>query len=200
MLGISFLELMPESLMFASWELVALSFLGGIVIFKAIDQIIPHIHPELLSKEQKSVERSVQALVTGIIIHNVPEGLAIGLGFALDPSMGILIALSIAIQDIPENIATIVPLYCLKKCRIRAFTVVVITILFELVGFLVGFFLLAGASLELLGASLAMAAGLMVYISLDELLPAAQIRKYPKAGITALVLGVLTVLALGLLV
>ncbi len=199
MISVSLLELIPESLAFISiWE-VCVYFILGIVTFKIIDHALPHVHPELLTKEQKSVRRTVQALVTGIAIHNLPEGLAIGVAFSLDPSMGIFIALTIAIQDIPENIATIVPLYCLNKCKSRSFLILMATILFEFVGFLLGYYIMGAASLEVVGASLAMAAGLMIYIALDELLPSADLKTYRKGGIAALVMGLVMVIGLGFL-
>jgi ZIP family zinc transporter len=196
MVALSFLDLLPEGLALAPLWIVGLSFFLGIGVFEVLDHVLPHIHPELLKKDDKSVRRSVQTLIRGICLHNLPEGLAIGVGFAVEPSMGILIAVAIALHDIPENIATIFPLYCLNKNRCRSFIIVMVTVLFELFGFLVGYFILHDASIILLGSSLAMAAGLMTYIAFDELIPAAQIRKYPKRGIISLVLGVLTVLAI----
>lgn len=115
MLGISFFQLIPESLKISSILLVTISFILGIVIMQIVDKILPHINPELMKKEKPSIKRSVTMLVIGIALHNVPEGLAIGVGFALSPALGIMVALGIAVQDVPENIATIVPLYGLTK-------------------------------------------------------------------------------------
>ncbi len=199
MLGISFLQLIPESLKIIPSYLMAGSFIIGIVIFFIIDKILPHINPELLKKEKPSVKRSVIMLVIGMALHNLPEGLAIGVGFALTPTLGITIALGIAAQDVPENIATIVPLYGLTKKRMKSFIIVTITILFELVGFIFGYYLLKGSSLNLLGVSLALAAGFMTYISIEELIPAAQIKQNPKIGIVGLILGVICVLLIGFL-
>jgi len=61
--------------------------------------------------------------VIGMALHNLPEGLAIGAGFALTPILGIMIALGIAAQDVPENIATIVPLYGLTKKKMKSFVI-----------------------------------------------------------------------------
>jgi ZIP family zinc transporter len=138
-------------------------------------------------------------LVIGMALHNIPEGLAIGVGFALTPSLGIMIVVGIAAQDVPENIATIVPLYGLTKKRMKSFIIVTITILFELVGFIFGYYLLKGTSLDLLGASLALAAGFMTYISVEELIPAAQIKQNPKVGIVSLILGMICVLLINFL-
>jgi len=169
MLGISFFQLIPESLKITPFYLVIISFLFGVVIFLIVDRTLPHINPELLKKEKPSIERSVTMLVIGMALHNIPEGLAIGVGFALTPALGIMIALGIAAQDVPENIATIVPLYGLTKKRIKSFIITTATIGFEVIGFIFGYFILKGTSLNLLGMSLALAAGFMTYISIEEL-------------------------------
>ncbi|MGC9337107.1 MAG: ZIP family metal transporter [Candidatus Cloacimonadia bacterium] len=199
MLGISFFQLIPESLKIISFYLLIISFFLGIVIFFIIDKILPHINPELLKKEKPSVKRSVTMLVIGMALHNIPEGLAIGVGFALTPTLGITIALGIAAQDVPENIATIAPLYGLTKKRMKSFVIVTITILFELLGFIFGYYILKETSLDLLGASLALAAGFMAYISVEELIPAAQIKQNPKVGIVSLILGMICVLLINFL-
>lgn len=194
MLGISFFQLIPESLKISSAVLVGISFFLGIGIMRIVDRIIPHMNPELAKKEKPSIKRSVTMLVIGMALHNIPEGLAIGVGFALRPELGIMIALGIAIQDVPENIATIVPLYGLTKKKMKSFTILVTTVLFELLGFIFGYYFLKGISLEFLGMFLALAAGFMTYISIDELIPAAQIRKNLKLGIISFALGILCVL------
>ena len=199
MLGISFFQLIPESLKIIPFYLAIISFLLGVVIFRGVDRTLPHINPELLKKEKPSIERSVTMLVIGMALHNIPEGLAIGVGFALTPILGITIALGIAAQDVPENIATIVPLYGLTKKRMKSFIIVTVTILFELLGFIFGYYVLKGMSLELLGASLALAAGFMTYISVEELIPAAQIKQNLKTGLTGLILGAGCALLISLL-
>ena len=199
MLGISFFQLIPESLKITPFYIVAISFFCGVVIIWVVDRTLPHINPELVKKEKPSVKRSVTMLVIGMALHNLPEGLAIGTGFALTPTLGIMIALGIAAQDVPENIATIVPLYNLTKKKMKSFIITTATILFEVIGFVLGYYFLKGASQHLLGASLAMAAGFMTYISIEELIPAARIKQNLKIGITSLVLGAIIVLLIILL-
>jgi len=199
MLGISFFQLIPESLKIIPFYLAIISFLLGVVIFRGVDRTLPHINPELLKKEKPSIERSVTMLVIGMALHNLPEGLAIGVGFALTPVLGITIAVGIAAQDVPENIATIVPLYSLTKKRMKSFIIVTVTIGFELLGFIFGYYVLKGMSLDLLGASLALAAGFMTYISVEELIPAAQIKQNLKTGLTGLILGLVCALLISLL-
>lgn len=196
MLGISFFQLIPGSLEITPLYLVVISFLMGVVTFRINDRTLPHINPELLKKEKPSIERSVTMLVIGMALHNIPEGLAIGVGFALTPALGIMIAVGIAAQDVPENIATIIPLYGLTKKKMKSFIIVTVTILFELLGFIFGYFFLKGTSLDLLGASLALAAGFMTYISIEELIPAAQIRQNLKVGVSGFILGLICVLVI----
>ena len=121
MILISLFQLIPEGLDYTSSYLVMLSFFAGIGMMWPIDKLVPHINPELGKKEKPSVKRSTTMLVIGIALHNLPEGLAIGIGFALEPKLGIIIALGIAMQDVPENIATIVPLYSLTKKKVKSF-------------------------------------------------------------------------------
>lgn len=164
-----------------------------------MDWLLPHINPELIKKEKPSVKRSVTMLVVGIALHNIPEGLAIGVGFAITTELGIAIALAIAIQDFPENIATIVPLYGMTKKKAKSFIILITTVLFEVAGFILGYLVLKGTSLSWLGVSLALAAGFMVYISVEELIPSAQVKKYPKMAAAAMILGVMCVLLTSLI-
>jgi len=199
MIAISFVQLIPEGLKYAPLFLIAISFFVGMAIMRVVDRLLPHINPELIKKEKPSVKRSVTMLVIGIALHNIPEGLAIGVGFAITTELGIAIALAIAIQDLPENIATIVPLYSMTKKKAKSFIILITTVLFEVAGFILGYLALGGASLSWLGASLALAAGFMVYISVEELIPSAQVKEYPKIAAAAMVLGVICVLLTSLI-
>ena len=107
MLGISLVELIPEAFSIAAPEFAVAGFIFGTLSVVALDLLLPHIHPKLC-KTPGNMKRCVTMLVVGIGLHNIPEGLAIGIGFALDPGLGLMIALAIAVQDIPENVATII--------------------------------------------------------------------------------------------
>jgi zinc transporter, ZIP family len=196
MISLSLFELIPAALELTSRPIIMMSFFAGMAIMHGVDKALPHINPELMRKEKPSVERTVTMLVIGIALHNIPEGLAIGIGFELDPVSGLVIATGIAMQDIPENIATIIPLYALTKNRTKSFLIMTSTVLFEFVGFLIGFFALKGVSQEYLGMALAAAAGFMVYISVEELLPASDIKNHPKPASIGFILGTVAVLIL----
>jgi len=193
MIGISLMELIPEALESASAIFVLIGFALGTSIVLALDKILPHLHPEFCKKEENMV-RCVAMLVIGIALHNIPEGLAIGIGFALEPSLGILIALVIALQDIPENIATVIPLYSLTGKRRLSFAIVFGTILFELFGFLIGFFVLRDMPSVMLGMALGAAAEVMTFISVHELLPEAKLTENPHGKSAAILAGFAAVL------
>jgi len=199
MIGISAFELIPEALSIAPYYYALIGFLIGLLAIVAIDRTLPHLNPQLGKKEKPNIERNVTMLVIGIALHNIPEGLAIGIGYALDPALGLLIVMGIALQDIPENIATIVPLYALTGKKMRSFAILVGTVLFEVFGFALGCFLLCGMPLSVLSAALGAAAGIMLYISFEELLPSAELRTSPYKKAFTLLLG-LVIVALMILV
>lgn len=113
------------------------------------------------------------ALAIGI--HNFPEGLATFIAALKDPTMGLGIAVAIAIHNIPEGIAVSVPIYHATGSRRRAFLLSFLSGLAEPVGALVGYFLLYRFFSEaVFGGLFGIVAGIMVFISLDELLPTAE--------------------------
>ncbi len=198
MLGISLVELIPEALSIAAPEFAVAGFILGALSVVALDRLLPHIHPELC-KTPGNMKRCVTMLVVGIGLHNIPEGLAIGIGFALDPGLGIMIALAIAVQDVPENVATIIPLYTLLRKRRTSFAVIIGTILFELIGFLIGFFMLKEMPMAFLAGALGAAAGVMSFISIHELLPGARLRENSFWKSVVMLLGLAIVLVMVLI-
>ncbi|PLX87574.1 MAG: zinc transporter ZupT, partial [Desulfuromonas sp.] len=113
------------------------------------------------------------ALAIGI--HNFPEGLATFTAALTDPSLGIAIAAAIAIHNIPEGIAVSVPIYFATGSRKKAFKLSFLSGLSEPVGAIVGYLILMPfLSPTVFGILFAGVAGIMVFISLDELLPAAE--------------------------
>ena len=114
-----------------------------------------------------------------IAIHNFPEGLATFMSAIQNPQLGISIAIAIAIHNVPEGIAVSVPVYFATGDKKKAFMYSFLSGLSEPVGALIGYFILRNfLSPALFGIVFASVAGIMVYISLDELLPTAE--KYGK--------------------
>ncbi|HCX98861.1 MAG TPA: zinc transporter ZupT [Bacteroidales bacterium] len=173
-----------------TWLTVA-SFFGGIAIIAIIDRLIPSAenpHEIRMVEEideadevSKKVLKDKKLMRTGmftalaIAIHNFPEGLATFTAALTDPALGIAIAVAIAIHNIPEGIAVSIPIYYATGNKRKAFTLSFLSGLAEPVGALVGYFILLPFLTELtFGILFASVAGIMVFISIDELLPAAQ--------------------------
>jgi zinc transporter, ZIP family len=150
-------------------------------------------------------EHSQKLMRTGVFtalaiaIHNFPEGLATFTAALNDPSLGVAIAVAIAIHNIPEGIAVSVPVYYATGSRLKAFKLSFLSGLSEPVGALVGYLLLSRFMNDtVFGVLFAGVAGIMVFISIDELLPSA--REYGEAhlSIYGLVAGMM-VMAVSLL-
>lgn len=168
-----------------------LSFFGGIAIIAVIDKLVPKAENphelkdpsemEALPQHEKDAHESSQLLRMGlfsalaIAIHNFPEGLATFIAALEDPTMGVSIAVAIAIHNIPEGIAVSVPIFYATGSRRKAFKYSFLSGLSEPVGAIIGYFLLMNfLSESMFGIVFGVVAGIMVYISLDELLPTAE--------------------------
>jgi len=162
-----------------------IAFFCGIALIAVIDRLIPSFENphEIKNIDEKNLDmnNSKRLLRMGlfsalaIAIHNFPEGLATFMGALSDPGLGISIAVAIAIHNIPEGIAVSVPIYYATKNRTKSFWLSFLSGLAEPVGALLGYFILRSLFNEsTFGVIFASVAGIMVYISLDELLPTAE--------------------------
>jgi len=199
-----------------TWVTVG-AFFGGIALIALIDRLVPNYENP---HELHSIEEMDQGLVNlpnneahdfsrlqrmglftalAIAIHNFPEGLATFTAALTEPSLGVAIALAIAIHNIPEGIAVSVPIYYATGSRRKAFKLSFLSGLSEPVGALIGYLLLMPFFTPLLfGILFAVVAGIMVFISLDELLPAAEEYGEHHLTICGVIAGML-VMALSLL-
>ncbi len=166
--------------------ITALSFFAGIGVILLIDRFIPNAENphEVRSEEQVDKLRSpvhahkAKLLRMGIFtalaiaIHNFPEGLATFVATLEDPGLGAAIAVAIALHNIPEGISVSVPIYYATNSRAAAFHYSFLSGIAEPVGAVVGYLLLRPfLSSAVVGSLFAGVAGIMVYISLDQLLP-----------------------------
>ncbi len=191
-----------------NWIAVA-AFFGGILLIAIIDRFIPTVeNPHEIRRVEDMDEEQVKkrklarmgvmtALAIGI--HNFPEGLATFTAALNDPGVGLAIAMAIAIHNIPEGIAVSVPVYYATGSRKKAFWLSFSSGLAEPVGALFGFLVLMPfMSPIVFGVLFALVAGIMVFISLDELLPAAEAYGEHHLSIYGLVAG-MAVMAVSLL-
>ena len=192
------------------YTLTVIAFFGGIALIALIDWLVPsHENPHELKNIEKSdssgFENDQKLMRMGLFsalaigIHNFPEGLATFIGALQDPALGVSIAVAIAIHNIPEGIAVSVPIYFATKNRKKAFFYSFLSGLAEPIGALIGYFVLIRVfSDALFGIVFAAVAGIMVYISLDELLPTAEEYGEHHIAIGGLIAG-MVVMAMSLL-
>jgi len=198
MVAISFLQLIPESLRLASVPSCVAGLVGGALLMYGLDRLIPHIHPELCEQEQGSnLKKTATYLLLGIFLHNFPEGLAIAVGTIAPGKGALVIALAIAVQKIPEGICTSAPYYHITRKRGRSFLVSASTAIPILAGFYAGKELYRYLPLGLVGAITGSTAGIMIYISADELIPSSCNKLSNHSTIFSLIAGVVLVVLLG---
>ena len=168
------------------YVLTVVSFFAGIAVIALIDKLIPsYENPHEMNVEQKikdSTDEQKKKLMRmgmfsalAIGIHNFPEGLATFMSGLTNPTLGVSIAVAIAIHNIPEGLAVSAPIFYATKSRKKAFVLSFLSGLTEPIGALIGYFVLRSIFNEAtFGVIFASVAGIMVYISLDELLPTAE--------------------------
>ena len=191
--------------------LAIFGFFLGIILIALLDKCIDHDHGnphEMHDAEEmddKEVIKKHKLLRMGLFtalaigIHNFPEGLATFLAAIEDPALGIAIAIAIAIHNIPEGIAVAIPIYHATGSRKKAFWYSFASGLSEPIGALVGFFVLMQFFNDLVfGMVFAAVGGVMVFISLDQLLPTAQKYGEHHLSIYGLIAGMM-VMAVSLL-
>ena len=198
MLAISFLELIPESIHLSSVIICVAGVILGSLLMFGLDRIIPHIHPELCNQEQgRNLQRTSTYLIMGIFLHNFPEGMAIAVGAVSDIKISIAVALAISIHNIPEGICTSAPFYHVTGNRLKSFLVSSSTAIPILAGYLLARYLFLHIPEEVIGLLIAATAGLMIYITADELIPTSCSVNNHKT-IFSLISGVVFVIFLGL--
>lgn len=191
-----------------SWAAAA-AFFGGILFIALIDRILPEEKnregtEEILNDmEEKEKTRRLFRMgvftALAIAIHNFPEGLATFISALQDPEIAIPIVVAISIHNIPEGIAVSVPIYQATGSRKKAFWYSFLSGLAEPVGAVIGWFVLMPIMSDtVFGIIFAAVAGIMVFISVDDLLPTAHECGEPHLPIRGLIFG-MAVMALSLL-
>ena len=146
---------------------------AGAFSLNMIDKLVPHLHKlagEDIEEHRSSSLSRVLLFVTAIAIHNLPEGIAAGVGCSGDTSAALVIAVGIALQNIPEGMVIIGPMLAAGVKPKRTFMIAAMTGLVEVVGTFIGYFA-ASISSAILPFALAFAGGTMLYVISDEMIP-----------------------------
>lgn len=226
MITLSFLELVNEAWKLQGYLTATIGFASGAIFMLVIDVLIPHVRFGEVETAQyeKPVEQDMERgrfigrhrhgrlrqthevvdqkllkagilIALGITIHNIPEGIAVGAGYMHLPEFGLFIAMAILLHNIPEGIATALPLREGGMCQWDAFRVAFFSGLAEPVGALAAALFLKSFNFLIPGA-LAFAGGVMVFITLDELIPAAREHGHQHYTAIGIILGAIFVFLL----
>lgn len=169
---------------FTGYLFTILAFFGGIALIAIIDKFVPTFenpHEIGVINTDESYFKNKKLLRAGVLsalaitIHNFPEGLSTFFATLSNPFLGISIAIAIAIHNIPEGIVVSVPIYYATQSKRKAFVYSFLSGFAEPLGAIVGYILLRNfLNPFMFGIMFAAVAGIMVFISLDELLPTAE--------------------------
>ena len=226
MIFISFVELLFNNIDKIGYQLGVLFFFVGITAMFLIDTVVshkyefensieilvndnggykPHLHyghrrRQHLREEKKNlkIEKTSLFIVLGVFIHNFPEGMATFIGTLTTIELGLLLTLAVALHNIPEGIAVSMPIYAYTGSKKKAFKWSFISGMSEPVGALIVWVVLFPfITPALLNALLGVVGGVMVYISLDELLPASRSLGKEQHSILGIITGMM-IMALSL--
>ena len=165
---------------------------AGALCLNLIDKLVPHLH-KIVGKDIEEHNNAnlgkVLLFVTAIAIHNLPEGIAAGVGFGSgDTSQALLIAGGIALQNIPEGMVRIAPMLAAGVKPGKTFVCAALTGVVEIIGTLIGYFAVS-VSTFILPFALAFAGGTMLYVISDEMIPETHAHGCERGATYALLAG-----------
>lgn len=182
----------------AAWWQVVAGVAAGVALIGMLDRFTPHLHHLSGIKEEErhvnnaSLNRTL-LFVMAIAIHKLPEGLATGISFNGEPGNAFAVALTIALQNIPEGMVVVTPLLMAGVRFLNTVLIALTVALIEVAGVFAGYFIGDISSL-LLPFMLSLAGGSMLYVISDEMIPETHSHGYQKPATYALVAGVICML------
>ena len=182
MLCVIFLDLLPNALKLASILNIIIGILLGIMLMNITDSIVK-------SNKNNSLFHTGIILSVGIAMHNFPEGLAIGSSYNVDTSLFLSLTLSIFAHDIPEGILLGIPLKLSGIRNIKVFIISILTGFFTLLGTFCGILI---TNTSIIGSTLAIASGAMLYIVFFEIIPQAKQLHFGRISSFSNILGIIT--------
>ncbi|MBE7038933.1 MAG: ZIP family metal transporter [Ruminococcaceae bacterium] len=195
MLAAAILGLIIPSLEYGGKYAVIITVFGiftGAICLNLIDKLVPHLHKIVgadIEEHNNSNLSKVLLFVTAIAIHNLPEGIAAGVGFGSgNTSEALMIAGGIALQNIPEGMVIIGPMLAIGVSTRKTFICAMITGLVEVIGTFLGYFAVSVATF-ILPFALAFAGGTMLYVISDEMIPETHSHGSERGATYALLIG-----------
>lgn len=199
MLGAAILGLIIPSLDEGNVWITLIGILTGAVFLNFADKVTLHLHhitgmdQEAHSDKQNQLNK-VMLFVMAIAIHNLPEGIAAGVGFGTENiGNAITVALGIALQNIPEGMVIVSPLIIAGVPKMRVFFIACFTGIVEIAGTMIGFAAVNIAT-AILPFALAFAGGTMIYVVSDEMIPETHSHGFERQATYALIFGFMTMI------
>ena len=197
------MEMAEEQNLRLSWLPAAGGFVLGGLFLLALDHLLPHMHPGLEKAEGiKSSFTRTTMLVLAVTLHNIPEGLAVGLAFgmagestAISLSGAIALSVGMALQNFPEGAAISLPLKKEGLSNNRSFMLGALSGVVEPIAGVTGV-LIAGSITTIMPWFLAFAAGAMIYVVVEELIPEANLGQHTHTGTLSVMAGFLVMMIL----
>ncbi len=188
---------MAEEQGIVSWIPAAIGFLFGIIFLLVLDSIIPHLH--LNSKKPEGIKaklKNTTMMVLAVTLHNIPEGMAVGVVFAgvlaqnttITLAGAFALSIGIAIQNFPEGAIISMPLKNEGMSKPKAFLYGTLSGIVEPIGAIITI-LLTGIVTPILPYLLSFAAGAMIYVVVEELIPESQVGKHSNIGTIGVAIG-----------
>ena len=197
------MEMASEQQLEHSWLPAAGGFVAGGLFLLALDHLLPHIHPGNAEPEGvKSSFTRTTMLVLAVTLHNIPEGLAVGLAFglagessAISLSGALALSVGMALQNFPEGAAISLPLKKEGLSNSRSFLLGALSGIVEPLAGVTGV-LIAGSIASIMPWFLAFAAGAMIYVVVEELIPEANLGEHSHTGTLSVMAGFLVMMVL----
>ncbi len=190
MVSASTFSLIPEAKNYGLLPVFVGVFLGTNILL-LLEKTLPHIEIENFNQSLKGIDKKAWLIIAAIALHNIPEGLSVGVSYAADnPDLGSLVALAIGLQNAPEGL--LVGLFVLQQnmSKGKAFAIALGTGFIEVISSIIGFILIQYVTF-FVPYGLAFAAGAMIYIVYKELIPESHGHGYEISATIAFVNGLL---------
>ena len=197
---------MSENGPMPKWFPAAVGFLTGAVFLRILDKFVPHLHINFDKSEREGVKTGwhrTTLLILAITLHNIPEGLAVGVAFgavglrleSADLGAAVALAIGIGLQNFPEGIAVAVPMRRMGASKFRSFWYGQLSAIVEPIAGVIG----AAAvlySAPILPYALSFAAGAMIFVVIEEVVPESQRDKYTDISTMGLIIGFIVMMIL----
>jgi len=199
MTSVVIFDLIPSSLVYGNALVALLGFCAGLIFMLSLDIIIalcPSLKNKNLIESNNRLLKMGYLIAIGIALHDLPEGVAIAVGYAAENDLGLIIALSIGLHNIPEGMAIAAPLAMSKIPKSRIIIICILISFFTPIGALLGI-LLINISSHFISLLLALAGGAMAFIVKNELIPESH-HKHPSFARFGFVIGIILILLIGI--